>query len=46
MSGFILGTHEDSPIDLEKSQVFFFNDHKSPQWPEPKMFGKKEENMD
>ena len=38
MSGSIHGTHEDSPIDLGKSQVFFFNDHKSPQWPEPKMY--------
>ena len=40
MNDSILRTHEDSPIDLGKSQVFFFNDHKSPQWPEPKMFGK------
>ena len=43
MSGSILETHADSPIDLEKIQVFFFNERESPQWPEPKMFGKKEE---
>ena len=35
----ILETHEDSPIDLGKRQVFFINDHEFPQWPEPKMFG-------
>ena len=45
MSGFILETHEDSPIDLGMIQVFFFNDLDSPQWLEPKMFGRKGENM-
>ena len=37
----ILGTHEDSPIDLRKRQVILFNDHESPQWPEPKNLGKR-----
>ena len=41
MSGFILGTHKDSPIDLGKRQAFLFNDHESPQCPEPKMLGKR-----
>ena len=45
MSGFIVGTREGSPIVLGKRQVFLFNDHESPQCPEPKMFDKKEENM-
>ena len=41
MSGSILGTYQDLPIDSRKRQVLFFNDHESPQWIEPKMFGKK-----
>ena len=41
MSGSILKTYDDSPIDLGKSQLFFFNNHESPQWPEPKMFWEK-----
>ena len=45
MSGFILGTHEDSRIDIGKSKFFFFNEHESRQLPELKMFGKKGENM-
>ena len=45
MSDFILRTHEDSPVELGKSQVFFFNDHKSTELPEPKMLDKKWENM-
>ena len=45
MSGFILGTDDDSPIDLEKRQDFFLNDHESSQWTKPKMFWQKGENM-
>ncbi len=45
MSVFILGTHEHSPIELGKRQVFFFNGHDSPQWPEPKIFWKKGKNI-
>ena len=45
MSGSILDTYEDSPIHIGKRQVFFFNDNEYPQWPEPKMFGKKGKNM-
>ena len=41
MSGSILGTHDDSPIDLGKRQVFLFNENEYPQWPEPKMFGRR-----
>ena len=40
MSGSILRIHEDSTIDFGKVQVFFSNDHESPQWPKPKRFGK------
>ena len=43
MSDSILETHEDSPIDIGRSQVFFFNDHESPQWTEPKIYGEKGE---
>lgn len=43
MSGFILGIHEDSPIDLGNRQFFFINNQESPQW--PKMLGKKGEYM-
>lgn len=46
MSGLLLETHEDSPMVLGKEQVLFINDHESPQWSEPKMFGKRGENMD
>ena len=42
MSSFILGTHEDSLIDLGKIQVFLFNIHESPQWSEPNFFGKRD----
>ena len=45
MSGFILGIYEDSPIDIGKIQVFFFNDQEYPQWLEPKIFGKKGERV-
>ena len=45
MSSSFLETHEDSPLFLGKIQVFFFHDHKSLQWPEPKMFGGKRRNM-
>lgn len=42
MSGSILGTHKDSPIDFGRIKVFFLNIHESPQWLEPKVFGKRE----
>ena len=45
MIHFMHRTHEDSPINLGKNQVFFFNESESPQWPKPKMFGEKGENM-
>ena len=41
MSGSTLRTHENSPIDLGKIQVFFSNDHESAQWPERIMFWEK-----
>ena len=43
--GFILGTHEVSPIDLRRRQVFLLSDHESPQYPGPKIFGETRENM-
>ena len=45
MSGSILRTHEESPVDLGKIQVFLSNSHESPQWAEPKIFGEKGENI-
>ena len=45
MSGSILWTHEDSPIDVEKIKVFFSNSDEYLQWTESKICREKGENM-